>query len=273
MQDKMQSLILAKKYIFRQVHFDQQSQQLLILGFVLSFLLAPTFISMFLYWFLLGVISSIGIGVGVPTGLLVLFPYLLELSQDRSFWVAFLAGYPSAFIWGLGTATGEIVPFLIARQVQHLSIEELKWNPQGTGWCVQLARMVLVPVQFMVIDTTFWLVKRFRTMALILLASWPNMAFDVCGLACGALGLSWTEFLTGLFIGKALIKTLWETAVVIYVGSITHVQLPWYLQLLWNGLVLVCFLKFVLSAIQEMANRETQYTRETVSSETVAKKH
>src|SRR4051794_34068707 len=37
-------------------------------------------------------------------------------------------------------------------------------------------------------------------------ASWPNMAFDLCGIACGHFGLSFWTFFGATFVGKALIK-------------------------------------------------------------------
>lgn len=49
----------------------------------------------------------------------------------------------------------------------------------------------------------------------LLMAAWPNMAFDLCGtvspdpgICCGQFGLPFWTFFGATFIGKALIKVL-----------------------------------------------------------------
>jgi len=205
------------------------------------------------YWSFLGFISSAGFGFGIPTGILVLFPYLLTLNSKLTPWKAFLSGYPTAFVWGVGTATGEIFPYAVARQVSHVSLDHLKWNPNST-W----GQYVMKPINFIFIDSTFWLVKKGGVYALIFLASWPNMAFDICGIACGASGMPWSDFLCGLYLGKAAIKPLLEVLFLLLLHSNSSFQwLPDSVRnwgpLLWNVGVLGCFIKFFLVCIHEMA--------------------
>lgn len=40
----------------------------------------------------------------------------------------------------------------------------------------------------------------------ILMAAWPNMAFDLCGICCGHFLMPFWTFFGATFIGKALIK-------------------------------------------------------------------
>jgi uncharacterized membrane protein YdjX (TVP38/TMEM64 family) len=41
---------------------------------------------------------------------------------------------------------------------------------------------------------------------ILLLASWPNAAFDLCGICCGAFLMPFWEFFGATLIGKGVIK-------------------------------------------------------------------
>ena len=41
---------------------------------------------------------------------------------------------------------------------------------------------------------------------ILLLAAWPNAAFDLCGICCGHFRMPFWQFFGATFIGKALIK-------------------------------------------------------------------
>jgi uncharacterized membrane protein YdjX (TVP38/TMEM64 family) len=43
-------------------------------------------------------------------------------------------------------------------------------------------------------------------MGILLLASWPNAAFDLCGICCGHFQMPFWEFLGATLIGKGVIK-------------------------------------------------------------------
>ena len=49
-----------------------------------------------------------------------------------------------------------------------------------------------------------------------MLASWPNITFDMCGLVCGYYDLSIYEFLTPTIIGKGLIKAPLQSLVMLH---------------------------------------------------------
>lgn len=112
------------------------------------------------YWFLLGVASSIGLGTGLHTFVLYLGPhiakvtlaanecsYFPEMNPNRwefvdfhpctklatdtesvSFWTILLNIQIEAFMWGIGTAFGELPPYFMARGAAQAgkSSEELE---------------------------------------------------------------------------------------------------------------------------------------------------
>ena len=44
-----------------------------------------------------------------------------------------------------------------------------------------------------------------------LLASWPNAAFDMCGMACGYLNMPFWTFFGATLLGKGVIKVTLQT--------------------------------------------------------------
>ncbi|TEB18926.1 hypothetical protein C9890_0298, partial [Perkinsus sp. BL_2016] len=117
-----------------------------------------------LWWVGLGVLSSVGLGTGMHSGLLFLFPHLYFISTTAevchslafdpstnmwsgllnpgdtfpcleggsvvTFWGLVLKGMPACLLWGLGTAIGELPPYATsyaARQAaSQLAAEELE---------------------------------------------------------------------------------------------------------------------------------------------------
>lgn len=74
---------------------------------------------------------------------------------------------------------------------------------------------------------------------ILLLAAWPNAAFDLCGICCGHFLMPFWDFFGATFIGKALLKVhppscLPESSVhvVVYQISVLHVVLPTAIQTL-----------------------------------------
>ncbi|EAN93745.1 hypothetical protein, conserved [Trypanosoma cruzi] len=184
-----------------------------------------------LWWLVLGILSSVGLGTGMHSGLLFLFPhiYLACSSADScgntNFWTypvnrfygprdrtftcitphvtttvpptlaRLLKVVPACIIWGAGTAIGEIPPYALsyaaARQgKRHAELEELsKYD-------------VLNRMKMWTLDK----IQRYGFWAILFLAAWPNMAFDLCGMACGQFLMPFWSFFGATFIGKALIK-------------------------------------------------------------------
>jgi membrane protein YqaA with SNARE-associated domain len=188
------------------------------------------------WWVMLGVLSSIGLGSGMHTGMMFLFPHIMEVvltaetcgtlsgvpssylhpckgvcepsgkAAGAIFWACVTTVYPIAVAWGFGTALGELPPYFIARSARLVGTEseyeqELedakKEAEDGKGVGAAFAKMKLWTVNF---------TQKFGLMGVVALSAWPNAAFDMCGMACGYLNMPFFSFLGGLVVGKAFIK-------------------------------------------------------------------
>ena len=49
-------------------------------------------------------------------------------------------------------------------------------------------------------------IQKHGFLGILLLAAWPNAAFDLCGICCGHFQMPFWQFFSATFIGKALIK-------------------------------------------------------------------
>lgn len=61
----------------------------------------------------------------------------------------------------------------------------------------------------MAIKVTRWmltLLERHGFLAVVALSSWPNVAFDICGMACGYFMMPFWKFFSATLVGKAGIK-------------------------------------------------------------------
>jgi membrane protein YqaA with SNARE-associated domain len=186
------------------------------------------------WWLGLGVLSSVGLGTGMHTGLLFLFPHILKVSlatdecgsvdfesysdmwfQTRPWTFVCPADVPAgppvtftqvllkvalpAMLWGAGTAIGEIPPYALSRAARlagedNAELDELL-HEQSKFAVVQ--RMKDWMVQFLQ-KNGFW--------GVLLMSAYPNAFFDLCGMCCGHFLMPFWTFFSATFIGKALIK-------------------------------------------------------------------
>jgi vacuole membrane protein 1 len=51
-----------------------------------------------------------------------------------------------------------------------------------------------------------YIIQRFGFWGILTLASWPNAAFDLCGICCGAFKMPFMQFFGATLIGKGVIK-------------------------------------------------------------------
>ncbi|KPA85474.1 hypothetical protein ABB37_01766 [Leptomonas pyrrhocoris] len=188
-----------------------------------------------LYWVVLGVLSSIGLGTGMHSGLLFLFPHIyltcaaVSRCGNTNFWSYpsnlfygprdrlfvclapqsqpeaaalqvsllqyLLKVVPACVLWGAGTAIGEVPPYALsyAAALQGRHRDDLQETPA-------------YDVMTLMKNWTLRKIRRYGFWAILLLAAWPNMAFDLCGMACGQFLMPFWTFFSATFIGKALIK-------------------------------------------------------------------
>jgi membrane protein YqaA with SNARE-associated domain len=210
------------------------------------------------WWVGLGVLSSVGFGSGMHSGLLFLFPHILKicLASERcgnldfdvkadmwwrsdgfhcvpsrgwnevSFWQVFLLALPSAILWGLGTAIGEIPPYLLSYQASKASqkgsnvqLEELGQERFKLEKRFQSAHGILssVTAKLHVITNTMkiWMLRFIEKQGfwgIFLLSAYPNAAFDLCGICCGHFQMPFWEFFGATLMGKGIVKVGGQTA-------------------------------------------------------------
>ena len=139
------------------------------------------------------------------------------LAREVTFSQLFLVTYPAVLLWGIGTAIGEIPPYLMSYHAKlrggavsaELSEALLETGGGGGsggagGWAGRWVR-----------SWTQWMMRVVQErglVAVVLLSAWPNAAFDLCGMACGMFLMPFWTFFGGLVVGKGFIKTAWQSA-------------------------------------------------------------
>lgn len=180
------------------------------------------------WWVLLGVASSIGLGTGLHTFVLYLGPHIAKVTlvayecnyvpemlptrwnyqtfQDCpdvdevmvSLWTIMWAVQLESFLWGLGTALGELPPYFIARAARMANerADELReLDELDTSNFMDRVKLL--------ISTSL---QKYGFITVLLCASIPNPLFDLAGLLCGHYGISFFTFLGAAIVGKAFIK-------------------------------------------------------------------
>jgi len=194
-----------------------------------------TDVSFIVWWVGLGVLSSIGLGTGMHSGMLFVFPYILmvcktaercsslnfearmrmwgnddeiECPKGKEAYTTYLATLikvlPVVMLWGMGTAVGEIPPYAVSKAaaLAGQANEELDGLMAGSveaGWSPS---GLLLRMQKWMID----ILQKHGFAAVVALSAWPNAAFDVCGMCCGHFLMPFWTFLGGTIVGKAFIK-------------------------------------------------------------------
>lgn len=157
-----------------------------------------------LWWLVLGILSSIGLGTGLHSGLMFLWPFVMSvvLTAEACQSTSFISTYnhpctqqcdtsgsaadgtltylntlvllwPSVVLWGSGTAIGELPPYFITRAAKRA-------GARATDYEAELAEAaeatdLVSRLKVWTIDFT----ERHGFVGILLLASWPNAAFDM----------------------------------------------------------------------------------------------
>lgn len=183
-----------------------------------------------LRWIILGILSSIGLGFGMHTFVLFLGPHIaavtlaahgcnsldfpeppypneiicpdLYTSNEEITYLRILRKVAlESFMWGLGTAIGELPPYLAARlkaQACNHGGDRLVIN---SGW------------EYWMID----FINKVGFFGIVMFAAIPNPLFDVAGLASGIAQVPFLSFFGATMIGKAFIKVLLQSSFVIFI--------------------------------------------------------
>lgn len=124
--------------------------------------------------------------------------------DEYTFGALFIKVFIPCFSWGTGTALGEIPPYLVALAKAkageaNSEIEEAeKARNQGAGYNVIKQLEIW----------TLSIIERYGWFAVFLLSAWPNAAFDMCGICCGAFQMPFWSFFLGVWTGKACVKVM-----------------------------------------------------------------
>lgn len=144
-------------------------------------------------WFGLGIASSIGLGFGMHTGPLFLFPEIARAAvRHGDATQALVETAPAILSWGAGTAFGELPPYFFADRLASTL------RPTGESRVARATRWVE--------RQTRRFVLRFGGWAIFGLACYPNVAFDAAGITAGVAGMPLATFFVATIAGKALVK-------------------------------------------------------------------
>eukprot|EP00760_Papus_ankaliazontas_P038511 PhM_4_TR9156/c0_g1_i1/m.28488/K21248/VMP1; vacuole membrane protein 1 len=191
-----------------------------------------------LYWLGLGVLSSIGFGTGLHTGTLFMIPHVYRTvrAAEACGGLDFATypvnpfhlpdGAPTAFeclsvgdggvdtmsllfkvlpwmfIWGCGTAFGEIPPYAVSYAAAMRGQNTLEEDDEATN---AVARFMTGMKNW-----TINQIKKYGFWAVFFLAAYPNAAFDMCGMACGQFLMPFWEFITATLLGKGFVKVFFQ---------------------------------------------------------------
>ncbi|CEO96365.1 VTT domain-containing protein [Plasmodiophora brassicae] len=200
------------------------------------------------WWLMLGVLSSIGLGTGLHTFVLYLGPHIAKVTmaaeECRSLMfetagpMAFIcaedivAGSPPstfdifrkvqyvAFIWGLGTALGELPPYFMARAAARSGQTLAALSPREDAGSKSRYGKLVDRIK----ETVFAIVQRFGFWSILLFASVPNPLFDLAGVTCGHFGVPFWTFFGATAIGKAVLKVGLQSMTVIYMFHQGHLE-------------------------------------------------
>lgn len=187
-----------------------------------------------LKWIGLGILSSVGFGFGMHTFVLFLAPHIAAVAlashsckslnfpeppypneiicptghqvEDEVTFVMILQKVVlESFMWGLGTAIGELPPYLAARlRAQAIGRgaggDSIGSNQQTAKWELLMIKVI----------------RKVGFIGILLCAAIPNPLFDAAGVASGVAKVPFLSFFGATFIGKAIIKVFIQTSFVIF---------------------------------------------------------
>ena len=214
-----------------------------------------------IYWLCLGILSTIGLGFGFHTGIFFLFPYIIntyDISKNSTILNTILTCLPIITTWGMGSALGELPPYLLAKKYDKTE-HSLDFISNKKLLCLYNI------IKNKVTDKIDFTNKKIIFSSILLLSSWPNLTFDMCGLLCGYYDIKLREFLIPTLIGKGLIKAPLQSIVVLYFYSndneynITSYS-PFSFNILFNcffiGMLGICINKTIIKLARMEINHQ-----------------
>lgn len=104
-----------------------------------------------------------------------------------------------AFLWGFGTAIGELPPYFIAKAAAASKkkieeLEDVEAHKNDTDLLSVAKRLIFNNLQ------------KYGFITVLICASIPNPLFDLAGISCGHFGIPFFTFFSAVCIGKSIIK-------------------------------------------------------------------
>ncbi|KAK8391019.1 hypothetical protein O3P69_016993 [Scylla paramamosain] len=188
------------------------------------------------WWLWLGILSSVGLGTGLHTFLLYLGPHIASvtlaayscnsvefpsppypddilcpeeevLGKEMSILTIMSKVRLEAFMWGAGTALGELPPYFMARGARLSGYDP---DDEEMAEFEELQRLKERPEDMSFLDraklSVEKLVERVGFFGILACASIPNPLFDLAGITCGHFLVPFWTFFGATLIGKAIIK-------------------------------------------------------------------
>ena len=200
------------------------------------------------WWVGLGVLSSVGLGSGLQSGVLFLFPHIfktclaaqtcqtLDFDSAGDMWfrqspslfqcppenpasphtpVTFAGMWRkivlACFLQSAGTAIGEIPPYWMTRAARLAALEA------GGSDASQMPEELEARSQYTLInqakEAMEWFLEQYGFWGVLVLASYPNIAFDLCGICCGHFLMPFWTFFLATFLGKAVVRNSYQSVV------------------------------------------------------------
>ena len=216
--------------------------------YFLLFWLFPDIIHTILYWTVLGILSSIGLGSGLHTFILYLAPHIVATTidfPDENLFQIYQRVLLPAIYWGIGTAIGELPPYLLAKGATY----DYKNIPAILSNSLLLSNML----------------RRYSFLTILAFASFPNPLFDLAGVLSGYIQIPFLTFFSAVLIGKAFIKAQGQTLFIIYTARLVKdnvkeylISTPssgvmYYVSVCWQVLLFCLFTYFLLSIMRKTA--------------------
>ena len=132
-------------------------------------------------------------------------------------------------MWGVGTALGELPPYLVAyshakagevdEEYEEL-MAQAKSGKKGKGGKESVSLVGLVTAAFQAMSD--WMIEFLEHngfWGVLLFSSYPNALFDMCGMCCGHAMMPMWKFLVAVSIGKGFIKAPCQELLFVWVFS------------------------------------------------------
>eukprot|EP01034_Spumella_vulgaris_P026592 gene26592-33194_t len=131
-----------------------------------------------------------------------------------------------------GTAIGEIPPYWITRGARLAAIEA------GTSTVNEIPSEFESTSKFDLVNRfklfMIWFLQEFGFWGVLVMASYPNFAFDLCGICCGHFLMPFWSFFSATLIGKVFVRNTYQSVMYVVLCS------DYYLERIITTLQLAC---------------------------------